>query len=416
MKKIIIFNIFRKKLLLPFGVAFLQILINIMNAVINENPKNQLLEMIDTAFSEMAIALIPIFNIYTFTTATPFFMRRKIRKKIRDYSILVVIFVVYIFLYIYRTQLMTAFYQQNKSLTNPHNSDLSSFESIELIFITIVSHFLLKYKYFIHHNISILIFIFISFFIDLILDNFPDLFSRGFLYILISFIIVIIDAGDYGYQKYMMDVQFHPYWAVSLTLGIVNFIIFGSLIIACLHKGKEESFKEKNAMFMSFFAYFDSVSVGTIIVKHILNFILNFVLNLLRSLTILYFTPDYILISFTISRIINIVVERKAYVCLVLFVLQFITLMFYLEIFELNFCGLNKNTKRNIAAREQKEMLLQEDYENHPDTVSRSSTFSEIDISPGYFIYNKETNPSTDISSPKNGVIEHTYELNDKFE
>ena len=311
---------------------------------------------------------------------------------------------------------MTAFYQQNKSLTNPHNSDLSSFESIELIFITIVSHFLLKYKYFIHHNISILIFIFISFFIDLILDNFPDLFSRGFLYILISFIIVIIDAGDYGYQKYMMDVQFHPYWAVSLTLGIVNFIIFGSLIIACLHKGKEESFKEKNAMFMSFFAYFDSVSVGTIIVKHILNFILNFVLNLLRSLTILYFTPDYILISFTISRIINIVVERKAYVCLVLFVLQFITLMFYLEIFELNLCGLNKNTKRNIAAREQKEMLLQEDYENHPDTVSRSSTFSEIDISPGYFIYNKETNPSTDISSPKNGVIEHTYELNDKFE
>ena len=311
---------------------------------------------------------------------------------------------------------MTAFYQQNKSLTNPHNSDLSSFESIELIFITIVSHFLLKYKYFIHHNISIIIFIFISFFIDLILDNFPDLFSRGFLYILISLIIVIIDAGDYGYQKYMMDVQFHPYWAVSLTLGIVNFIIFGSLIIACLHKGKEESFKEKNAMFMSFFAYFDSVSVGTIIVKHILNFILNFVLNLLRSLTILYFTPDYILISFTISRIINIVVERKAYVCLVLFVLQFITLMFYLEIFELNFCGLNKNTKRNIAAREQKEMLLQEDYENYPDRVSRSSTFSEIDISPDYFIYNKETTPRTDISSPKNGVIEHTYEMNDKFE
>ena len=117
--------------------------------------------------------------------------------------------------------------QQSKAVQNPHNSGLSSFESIELVFITIVSFLLLKYKYFIHHNISILIFIFISFFIDLILDNFPDLFSRGFLYILISFIIVIIDAGDYGYQKYMMDVQFHPYWAVSLTLGIVNFIIFG---------------------------------------------------------------------------------------------------------------------------------------------------------------------------------------------
>ena len=415
MKKIIIFNIFRKKLLLPFGVAFMQILINIMNVIINENPKNQLLEMIDLAFSEMAIALIPLFNIYTFKTTTSVFLRKKLRKKIRDYSILVIIFVVYVFLNIYRTQLMSAFYQQNKSLSNPHNSDLSSFESIELIFITIISFLLLKYKYFIHHIISIIIFIFISFFIDLILDNFPDLFGRGALYIFISFIVVVIDAGDYGYQKYMMDVQFHPYWAVSLTLGIVNFIIFGSIIIACLHKGKEESFKEKNAMFMSFYTYFDNVSVGTIIVKHILNFILNFVLNLLRSLTILYFTPDYILISFTISRIINIVMERKAYVCLVLFVLQFITLMFYLEIFEFNFWGLNKNTKRNIAERVQKEMLLQEEYENNPGRFSSASSFDEIDITPDYVIYNKETN-HTDISSPKYDMIEHAYEMYDKFE
>ena len=415
MKKIIIFNIFRKKLLLPFGVAFMQILINIMNVIINENPKNQLLEMIDLAFSEMAIALIPLFNIYTFKTTTSVFLRKKLRKKIRDYSILVIIFVVYVFLNIYRTQLMSAFYQQNKSLSNPHNSDLSSFESIELIFITIISFLLLKYKYFIHHIISIIIFIFISFFIDLILDNFPDLFGRGALYIFISFIVVVIDAGDYGYQKYMMDVQFHPYWAVSLTLGIVNFIIFGSIIIACLHKGKEESFKEKNAMFMSFYTYFDNVSVGTIIVKHILNFILNFVLNLLRSLTILYFTPDYILISFTISRIINIVMERKAYVCLVLFVLQFITLMFYLEIFEFNFWGLNKNTKRNIAERVQKEMLLQEEYENNPGRLSSASSFDEIDITPDYVIYSKETN-HTDISSPKYDMIEHAYEMDDKFE
>ena len=43
--------------------------------------------------------------------------------------------------------------------------------------------------------------------------------------------------------------------------------------------------------------------------------------------------------------------KNKAYVCLALFVLQFISLLLYLEIIELNFCGLNKNTKRNIAER-----------------------------------------------------------------
>ena len=60
-------------------------------------------------------------------------------------------------------------------------------------------------------------------------------------------------------------------------------------------------------------------------------------MNLLRTLMILYFTPDFILISFTISRILDIVIETEAYECLLLFILQFITLMFYLEIFELNF-------------------------------------------------------------------------------
>ena len=343
MARYIYFNILRRKLLLPFAVAFFQILINIMNAVIPENPKNQLLEMIGAALSEMAIGLIPLFKIYSFKARTPSFMRTKLRKKIIHFAILFTIFAIYIVLSIERSTLMATYYQENKSHQNPHNSELSSFESIELIIITIVSFLLLKYKYFIHHIISIVIFVLISFFMDLILDNFPDLFDRGGLYIFLSIIIVIIDAIDYGYQKYMMDVLFHSFWSVCLTLGIVNFIIFGGLIIACLSKGKEDSFKEQNFMFMSFYNYFDSVSVGIIILKFILNIILNFALNLMRSLTILNFTPDYILISFTISRIINIVMERQVYACLSLFILQFITLMFYLELFELNFLGLNKN-------------------------------------------------------------------------
>ena len=36
---------------------------------------------------------------------------------------------------------------------------------------------------------------------------------------------------------------------------------------------------------------------------------------------------------------------------------QLLSLLFYLEILELNFCGLNKNTKRNIQLRERMENL-----------------------------------------------------------
>lgn len=35
---------------------------------------------------------------------------------------------------------------------------------------------------------------------------------------------------------------------------------------------------------------------------------------------------------------------------------QILSLLFYLEIFEYNFCDLNKNTKRNIRLREIEEM------------------------------------------------------------
>ena len=130
-------------------------------------------------------------------------------------------------------------------------------------------------------------------------------------------------------------------------------------------------------------------------------------MNLFRVLTILYLTPDYILISFTISRIIDIIIESKKYECLALFFLQFITLMFYLEIFEFNFCGLNKNTRRNIQEREKDEMLSQE----------RISRTSEIDASPDYIvnIINKDDG-AFDINEETNENSIHAIELQEKIE
>ena len=403
MAKLIKFGFYNKKLFLPFGVAFLQIILNIMNIVVKEKTKNQILEMLGVSLSEMAIALIPLFNIYSFKPSTHDLQRSK-KTIIKDFLILMIIFTLYVGLTIYKSNLSSRYYLEKKSLSNPHNSGLSSFESLELIFITISCVLLLKYKYFIHHIISIFIFIFISFFIDYILNNFPDLYDRGPLFIILSIILVMIDAFDYAYQKRIMDVLFYPYWSVPLTLGIINFIIFGFIMIIILIKGKENSFKEENFMFIAFYKYFEEVDIGIIIIKHILNFVLNFFLNLLRTLMILYFTPDFILISFTFSRIIDIIIETEQYICIVLFILQLITLMFYLEIFEFNFCGLNKNTRRNIQERERKEMLLQEESDNS----SRKSTLSIIEVSPDYIIHiddnsiNHGENSQNDLYDPNN--------------
>ena len=364
MAKLIIFGFYNKKILLPFGVALVQIIINIMNATFPENQKNQVLEMFSVAFSEIAVAAIPLFRISAFKSH-----REHIRKNTRilsalHYFVLFLIFGTFLVLNIVLSLLTVEYTKNNKSFQNPHNSGLSSFEGIELIFICLVSIKLLKYKYFIHHVISIIIFILMCFFIDLIVGNFPDLFSKGSIIIILNIIIVLLDALDYNYQKYMMEFLFHSFWGISLTLGLINLICFSIMLIIFLIKGKENSIKEENLMAMAFYKYFEEVDVGIIIVKHILNLILNFALNLLRTLTIVNLTPDYVLISFTISRIFMIVLESKQYECLALFPIQFITLMFYLELIELNFFGLNKNTKRNIHERERREMFLDQIYAN----------------------------------------------------
>ena len=84
--------------------------------------------------------------------------------------------------------------------------------------------------------------------------------------------------------------------------------------------------------------------------------------------------------------------------------------MFYLEIFEFNFCGLNKNTRRNIQERERKEMLLQKRNDN---SRTQSSMTELIEISPDYIIHNDfntksyDENTQSDLFEPnsENGII-----------
>ena len=393
MVKYIQLGFFNKKLLLPFGVALLQIIINVMNIIIPEQPKNSILEMFFSGISEVSSALIPCFTKNSFKDKKRLVIY-KLKQKIAHHTILFFIFVAYVILNIIMN-IQTS--MQNKSMQNPHNSGISLLESLELIFICIVSILLLKYKYFTHHIISIIIFILVCFFIDLIIGNFSYILERGVLFIVLNFIEVIVDACDYGYQKYMMDILYYPFWSLAVTIGLVNITIFGIVILICLIKGKEEIYKEQNGMFMIFYQYFDNVDIGIIITKQILNFILSFFLNLLRVLTILHLTPEHILISFSISRIINIVLETKKFECLALFVIQFITLMFYLEIIELNFCGLNKNTRRNIQKRGEDELIGK--------TNLRDSTASLIEFSPDYII----TTKGQDINITTQNTISNSY-------
>ena len=95
--------------------------------------------------------------------------------------------------------------------------------------------------------------------------------------------------------------------------------------------------------------------------------VIGFFIDILEIIILDKLTPNYIIIGYEIgkiqSNIINFVKTEdyqgyknlKVLVLIsliILSILQAITLLFYLEIFEFNFCSLNKNTKKNIEKRE----------------------------------------------------------------
>ena len=110
-----------------------------------------------------------------------------------------------------------------------------------MVLLTVVSIILLKYKYFIHHYVSIAAFVLFGNFNDIILNYYPTLINYGALTNIMQIIGIIIDVIYYYYQKYMMEKFFYPYWSISFTLGIaLIFVTTGYLIYILVEKEKAD--------------------------------------------------------------------------------------------------------------------------------------------------------------------------------
>ena len=86
-------------------------------------------------------------------------------------------------------------------------------------------------------------------------------------------------------------------------------------------------------------------------------------MELFYLLTLESLSPNHMIISYAISKMANILANsqsNKKWHSLILFAILFIILLFFLEIFEFNFCNLNKNTKRNIEERSLASMDMRE--------------------------------------------------------
>ena len=183
----------------------------------------------------------------------------------------------------------------------------------------------------------------------------------------------------------MIDIHYHQYWNIISTIGIMVLMINIITIISYIIIGNKSSLPD---FIKYFWVYFLSVPEKIIASKFIVNFVLQFITNGLEILIIFYLSPEYIIMSqflcifvFLIIKLINrtIILQYKYQYCFLIFhAIQANSLMIYFESLELNFCNLNKNTKRNIKSRE------------NDDLIERIDSFNDegFEVKEGYIFQN----------------------------
>ena len=360
---------------MPFLSALANIALKMIIYYFPGDRQNIVLDLYSSSFGMLSVTFIPyIFKFADIDKCNDQFRKKK---KCINYTLLVLAYAFYSITQEIPSR-MKASLSESQNIINYLAQGPFLYIGVEMILLTIVSIFLLKYKYYNHHFISMAAFIIFGTISDIILNYYPHMAKYGLLINTFEFLRIFADVIYYYYQKYMMEILFYPYWKISFCIGIcVSFTATLLLIYVLTDPDKADS---KIPTIADFYLYFTEAHPGLIIGKQLIIIVLYLISFSLTMLNIYYFNPNYILISYHIAKVVNNIIDLikgepdKLY-SLNFFVLQFLSLMIYLEIIELNFCKMNENTKRNINLRG----LLDMDGES-----DRKSTI--VDINKDYYI------------------------------
>ena len=228
-----------------------------------------------------------------------------------------------------------------------------TFQSIELFLLSFEMKIYSDFKFHSHKVFGLILFLLFSIIIDFSNEIGPFTFSH----IVISVIDIVLDSIDYTFKKYLMDIKYiSPYKVVSFLyftylidaisyeiIGNVygNFIYFNEETVPLTKIKNNISLSLKLAKsipliisYMLFYCFFYTIIADTTVIH---GEILNILLQSANTLTQKYNSLS--LYEFLKTLLLNIFL--------------IISLLIYIEIIELNFCGLNSNIRRNILAREE---------------------------------------------------------------
>ena len=326
-----------KKLIIPLIYIIVHIFMHFYWEENDNNIVTYFIEYLGCALGETASFFVATIIKYRSNSKKN---KKKEKNYFKDFSILFIIYIIYS---------VTNFFSEIEESSREFYVN----EALEIIFISLVTYFILRYKYYIHHIISIVLITIIYLAFDLLLDNFE---YTGLLPLFNQIIYVLADTLLYSYFKYLIEVKYYYFLHVLCISGIMDlfFQIVTFLVIFISQKVNNS----KEIYFQFYELYYDS-GIWYMIERFLFGLVFNgFIAGILEFAIMIKLSPNFILIGYGIGRIPSAVYYAEGWqrwVILFLSILQILSVLIYLEIIELNFCNLNNNTKRSISIRGKKQ-------------------------------------------------------------
>ena len=235
------------------------------------------------------------------------------------------------------------------------------FWSSYIIFLCIFKKYLLKIRVYRHQIVSFFIFFVLDItYTILILTDEKLIYNNYHLIFLI--LSNICFSFEIVYEKRLIEKTFISIYKLCFFLGLSTFCY--NLLISIITTIIKINLDPNNERYKYLFKYSDYLnSIENIYMEILFIFlfiIFNAVSNILQFITIKFLTPNHTLITQLMlalyvtltNRMMGEIISTYTFIFAIVFhIICFIALLIFLEIIQLNFCDINRDTKLSIGIR-----------------------------------------------------------------
>ena len=219
--------------------------------------------------------------------------------------------------------------------------------AINMIFLTLFSHCILRMKLYKHHFLCIITNIIIGILFNILSGRLSiDSIKKYYHFYLVSIFTMGLYSLTYVLEKYYMLIKYIKSYEILFLEGIIELFLSIITLIITTNIGHIDNFWD----------YWENLDANEIIIFFGLTLI--YFLDYTLILFVLdIFTPFHVFLISIISEIILFfykINEMKiiiAFLSIILIILDTFMILVFIELLELNFCDLSKMTVKNIELR-----------------------------------------------------------------